>query len=74
MKQYGIETCLECGRRIGLAKHGYFRRHMKSPGERCGGSWEWPHKQRNLTRVPVDDAGSTDIESPAADDRAATEL
>jgi hypothetical protein len=42
-----METCLECGRRIGRMRHGYggFRRHMKSKGVLCPGSWQYPRRQ-----------------------------
>ena len=42
-----MAICIRCNRRIGLAKHGYFRRHMRVKGELCKGSWEWPYTQED---------------------------
>ena len=42
-----METCLVCGRLIGRMRHGRggFRRHMKSKGVLCPGSWQTPSRQ-----------------------------
>ena len=47
-----MEICAKCGRRINRMRKGRggFRRHMKSKGVLCPGSWEYPHKQEEDLR------------------------
>lgn len=47
-----MEICAKCGRRIARTRKGRggFRRHMKSKGVLCPGSWEYPHKQEEELR------------------------
>ena len=47
--RFGKAACLVCNREIGLQKHGQLRKHVAElggNGERCDGSWQWPHRQR----------------------------
>jgi hypothetical protein len=45
-----METCLFCGRQIRRMRKGCggFRRHMKSKGVVCDGSWRTPSRQREV--------------------------
>lgn len=47
-----MEICAKCGRRINRMRKGRggFRRHMKSKGVLCPGSWEYPHRQEEELR------------------------
>lgn len=37
-----FETCPVCGRKIRLARQGFFRRHVYPKGVVCAGSWQRP--------------------------------
>lgn len=47
-----METCLRCGRKVNRISHGRgpFRKHVKSKGILCNGSWEFPYKQREAVQ------------------------
>lgn len=41
-----MDTCLFCGRRIGLMKTGQFRKHNIRKGTICAGSWRSLNRQK----------------------------